>query len=137
MFNRSSLLLVVSLLCAACGPGLGTPTVKLPEFEGVSLIPRNGSWFFVSPVTVSVPSASVESRFFAKVSETSNSGFIFPAEFSMERSLVPKQIELSLVSKSLPRAEVRLQLDVSIVSWDGNVETTSAQTSMRYVFDNR
>jgi hypothetical protein len=137
MFNRLSLLLVVSLFSAACGPGLGTPTITLPASTGVSLTPRNGGWFFVTPVTVTVPSGAVESRFGAKLVELGNSGFLFPAQFSTESVLVPPLLELPLVAKPLPRAVIRLELEVSVVSWDGNVETTQASKKMEYLFDNR
>ncbi len=137
MFNRLSLLLVVSLFSAACGPGLGTPAITLPESTGVSLSPRGGGWFFVTPVTVTIPSGVAETRFGARLVELGNSGFLFPAEFSTERVGAPVLLELPLIAKPLPRAVIRLQLEVSVVCWDGNVETTNAEKKMEYLFDNR
>jgi hypothetical protein len=135
MFNRYALLIIVALFSSACGPRLATPTLVLPE-SGVSLEQRQGAWFFVSPVTVGLPLDAVETSFAARVKELSGTGFL-SSDFSKEQYAVPARVELPLVSKSLPRTVIRLQLDVSVVSWDGHVETTSVSRTMVYDFDNR
>lgn len=136
MFNRLSLLLIVSLLSSACGPAFGTPTIDLPVTEGVSLVQQNGAWSFVSPVTVSLPANAAETRFISKITELSATGFL-ANEFMSERFAVPARIEMPLVHGSLPRNVIRLQLEVAVISWDGNVETTSATKTVVYAFDNR
>ena len=136
MFNRLSLLIIVALFSSACGPRLATPTLTLPESQGVSLEQRQGAWYFVSPVTVGLPLDAVETRFVARLKELSATGFL-RTEFSKEEIAVPARVELPLVSGSLPRNLIRLQLDVSVVSWDGHLETTSAIKTMGYDFDNR
>jgi len=137
MFNRLSLLLIVSLVSSACGADLSIPTISLPESQGVSLVQRNGVWFFVSPVSVALPPEAVETRFIPKVSELSKTGFLLTNQFSVEHTAVPARIELPLVSGSLPRGEIRLQLEVVVVSWDGVIEATSAKKTVAYTFDNR
>lgn len=136
-FNRLSMLLVVSLFTSACGSGLGQPKVELSN-RGVKLQRINSTWFFVSPLTVELPSNAVGYRLLVSVKEVSYTAFLRGTGSRIELTSTPTELRVPLDARAdLPPSLIELEVTATAVVWDGFAETTQSVAQRKFDFDNR